>query len=101
MVETHTTNTQEMRMNFVWRFTVLTMVVLGSVVTESSPAEDVLRELHSKFAKYNKDLRLGKSDMMATAVFQLILFKLQAKYWWRARASLCEFRCTIYSRSLL
>lgn len=33
------------------------MVVLGSVVTESSPAEDVLRELHSKFAKYNKDLR--------------------------------------------
>jgi len=36
---------------------VSTFILLNSVATESTPAEDVLRELHSKFAKYNKDLR--------------------------------------------
>ena len=41
---------------------VSTFILLNSVATESTPAEDVLRELHSKFAKYNKDLRLGSQD---------------------------------------
>ena len=36
---------------------VVLVSLLGSAATESSPSEAVLRELHSKFAKYNKDLR--------------------------------------------
>jgi len=44
-------------MNAVVTVVLSTIVLLDSVVTESTPAEDVLRELHSKFAKYNKDLR--------------------------------------------
>ena len=50
-------------MNTVVTVVLSTIVLLDSVVTESTPAEDVLRELHSKFAKYNKDLRCGKTDI--------------------------------------
>ena len=36
---------------------VLIVGVIEQVIAVTNPSEDVLRDLHSKFAKYNKDLR--------------------------------------------
>jgi len=50
-------NVQEMTCHVMTMVLVVLVSLLGCAATESSPSEAVLRELHSKFAKYNKDLR--------------------------------------------
>ena len=50
------TQFHKMKINLILT-TIFTLVLLESVAGESKTSEDVLRELHSKFAKYNKDIR--------------------------------------------
>eukprot|EP00092_Neocalanus_flemingeri_P104574 GFUD01133967.1.p1 GENE.GFUD01133967.1~~GFUD01133967.1.p1 ORF type:complete len:408 (+),score=75.77 GFUD01133967.1:59-1282(+) len=55
----------------------LIVIVFDSVTNATNPSEDVLRELHSKFAKYNKDLRPNIGEDPVTVGVSIYVLAVQ------------------------
>ena len=85
----------KMRKTKILRVLIFIVLVFECVTNATSPSEDVLRELHSKLAKYNKDLRY--EDKLNN---QNIILKLQAQLWRNPCDSWCQCICSGSSRCL-